>query len=399
MPRRLSPSHRAGTALLVAAVTTGLILSLQTPNAPTLAATHPTTLEPLDPPPQEKPKTKAKASPRRGGQRLPAGAPPAAAQPDPLARQPAQPPNAAAPPQPPGPPIWPFHYTLKLTADDGIPLQAAYFPARSPFRAPITLLLHQTGPGHSGKDFEEPLDELNGLSFARYLQENGYAVLTLDLRGHGGSAGPRRNPPQAADWAAYLADLQTAYRFLVDRHNRGELNLAKLSIVGLGDAANLALAYAASPEAAVSGPGRLSDIAALVLLSPLPEIPGYPLARIVPDLAPRIPMLVLCGDQDAASVAAVRASQAVFERHRQSRVVYHDTTLHAARLLGFYPKVPASILRFLNDTVASQPADWEPRYLLNPVPYGDTSLVADSGFEQPPAAAPAAPPNPAPRNR
>ena len=37
-------------------------------------------------------------------------------------------------------------------------------------------------------------------------------------------------------------DLQAAYQFLVDRHNRGKLNLAKFGVLALGEGANLAAA-------------------------------------------------------------------------------------------------------------------------------------------------------------
>ena len=63
-------------------------------------------------------------------------------------------------------------------------------------------------------------------------------------------------------------DLQAAYQFLVDRHNRGELNLARLGVVGLGEGANLAAAWAYLPGGGVSTEGRVTDIAGLVLVSP-----------------------------------------------------------------------------------------------------------------------------------
>ena len=36
------------------------------------------------------------------------------------------------------------------------------------------------------------------------------------------------------DTQQMIEDLQAGYFFLVDRHNRGDLNLAKLGVVGLG---------------------------------------------------------------------------------------------------------------------------------------------------------------------
>ena len=65
-----------------------------------------------------------------------------------------------------------------------------------------------------------------------------------------------------------VGDLQSAYLFLLDRHNRGELNLAKLGVVALGDGANLAAAWAYQPGAAITSEGRPSDLSALALRAP-----------------------------------------------------------------------------------------------------------------------------------
>jgi acetyl esterase/lipase len=294
-------------------------------------------------------------------------------------------------------PTWPFHYTLRFEGGDGRPLDAAYYPAQQPFEAPALILLHGIGPGRSAKDFEEPIDELKGVGFARFMQEQGYAVLSLDLRRF------ERREPTAQDWQTLVADVQSAYLFLVDRHNRGELNVGKLGVVGLGSGANLALAWAASPVGGLSAPGRLSDIGALVLVSPVAEVPGMPLARVLPQVAPRFPILALCGDRDETSIRAVRDNQRIIERHRLSRVAYQDTTLRAERLLSFFPKVPNQIATFLDDPVKQRNLDWEPRYLLDPIAYDNVVLVPDSGFAGPAqaqaggaAAAPAnAPANPA----
>jgi pimeloyl-ACP methyl ester carboxylesterase len=210
------------------------------------------------------------------------------------------------------------------------------------------------------------------------MQEQGYAVLVLDLRGHG--ANPRQTNLSAQDWRLMIGDLQNAYSFLVDRHNRGELNLARLAVVALGDGANLAAAWAASPGGGVSNEGRLSDIGALVLLSPVAEAPGLSLARILPSIATRFPLFALCGDRDQTSIQAVRDNQRVIERHRLSRVGYLDTSLHGGRLLAFFPKVAPGVERFLDDPVKNRRVDWEPRYLLEPVAYDGVVLVADSGF-------------------
>ena len=130
------------------------------------------------------------------------------------------------------------------------------------------MLVHEKGVGRSGKDFEEPIADLKNLGLAEHLQEEDYAVLVVDLRGHG--ANPRHEVA-AREWQSMTRDLQTAYFFLVDRHNRRELNVAKLGVLALGDAGNLVAAWAASPEGAVTSEGRVSDLGALILVSPVED--------------------------------------------------------------------------------------------------------------------------------
>src|SRR5690606_34608103 len=108
-----------------------------------------------------------------------------------------------------------------------------------------------------------------------------------------------------ASRAAAVADLQAAYQFLLDRHNRRELNIAKLGVLGLGDGANLALAWAATPGAAVAIEGRISDIGALALVSPAAEALGVRLGPVVASLAPRVPILLMAGREDRDSAEAI----------------------------------------------------------------------------------------------
>lgn len=351
-------------------------------------------VQPSDPARASKSPTKAKA--KRGGLRLDPRNPPKGkmGQPDPLdpgAQLPAPAPkgqdqpkqadqakgqaaNAAGQPQ--GVPKWPFHYELKIFHENQ-PLTAKYYPPEKPFQAPVLLLLHESGRGRSSRDFEEPIEGLNKRGFAAHMQEQGYAVLLLDLRGHGGN--PRHEVNQQ-HWRASVTDLQAVYRFLIDRHNRGELDLGKFGVVALGDAGNLAATWASTPDAAVSSEGRESDLGALVLVSPLADARGLALSRILPQIAPRFPMLLISGDRDEQSIQPVRDSQPVVERHRLSQVAYFDSALHGEKLLNFFPKVPEAIEKFLNDPVKFRAGEWEPRYLLDPVRFDEISLIADSGY-------------------
>ena len=112
------------------------------------------------------------------------------------------------------------------------------------------------------------VQELKGQGLAEHLQELGYAVFSMDLRWQGQN--PRR-ALTADERPKLMEDLQAGYFFLVDRHNRGDLNLGKLGVVALGDGANLAAAWAIQPGAAITIEGRPSDLNALALISPNPE--------------------------------------------------------------------------------------------------------------------------------
>jgi pimeloyl-ACP methyl ester carboxylesterase len=162
--------------------------------------------------------------------------------------------------------------------------------------------------GRSRKDFEEPVSELKGRGIAEHLQDEGYAVLSIDLRGQGQN--PRRLL-SANDRLLMVEDLQAAYHFLLDRHNRGDFNVAKLGVVALGEGANLAVAWANQPGAAIYTEGRATDLNAIVLISPFPDGSGYVLSHVLASLAPRIPLALLAGSKDAASKDAVESARRV----------------------------------------------------------------------------------------
>ena len=171
------------------------------------------------------------------------------------------PPNAADPLADKAAKIDPvsYHFKLKLHSFDDTPLVAAYYrAAKLDQTAPVVMLVHEKE--RSSKDFQDSIADLKGLGLAEYLQANGFAVLTFDLRGHG--ANPRKAMTER-DWQSMVNDVQAAYQFLVDRHNRGELNIAKLGVLGLGEGANLVTAWAEQPGGAVSSEGRTADIGSM----------------------------------------------------------------------------------------------------------------------------------------
>jgi hypothetical protein len=235
------------------------------------------------------------------------------------------------------------------------------------------MLVHETG--RSRKDFEDPVIELKGQGFAEHLQELGYAVFSMDLRGQGQNA---RRVLTVSERSLPVEDLQAAYFFLVDRHNRGDLNLAKLGVVALGDSANLAAAWAFQPGAAVTTEGRPSDLSALVLISPHPEGFGYVLGRVMASLAPRVPLLVMAGERDVPSKDAAQSVRQLVERARLNKVELFPSSLHGYKLLRLEPKVTTALIHFLETSLRGRAMEWEPQYNLTPVIYGDIQTVLNS---------------------
>jgi alpha-beta hydrolase superfamily lysophospholipase len=307
---------------------------------------------------------KAKAARGKGRGVPPRKAPNAA---DPLAKPVANDAAAAGKPAPAGT----YHFKLKVHAFDDAPLAALYYPAtKQDANAPAVLLVHEKD--RSNQDFEDSIPDLKGVGLAEHLQSVGYAVMALDLRGYG--ANPRRAMSDR-DWRLMVDDLQAAYQFLVDRHNRGELNLAKLGVVALGEGANLAAAWAYQPGGAVSSEGRVTDLSGMALVSPLPEGEGYAFPTLMNALAPRIPVMLIAGERDAASHDVVKRVKANVEKTRQNKVEMVPSSLHGYKLLRLEPRAATSIAKFLEGTVKLRAIDWEPRYNLTPIDYTDIQVV------------------------
>jgi pimeloyl-ACP methyl ester carboxylesterase len=258
------------------------------------------------------------------------------------------------------------HYRFKMNVPGDTTLASTYYPSKLGPTAPVVLLIHEKD--RSSKDFEEAIGELKGQGLAEHLQGAGYAVLLIDLRGHG--ANPRRTV-SAKDWRAMTVDLQAAYLFLLDRHNRGELNLNKLGVVAVGEGANLAAGWAATPGAAVSTEGRNSDLGALVLVSPTAIEGREGLESVLTTLAPRVPLMLMVGERDTDSNVAVKAVRPFVERTKTNKIELFPSSLHGYKLLRLEPKVSSVLTRFLDSTLKSRADEWEPRYNLNPVAYSD----------------------------
>jgi len=107
-------------------------------------------------------------------------------------------------------------------AEDGLILQGDfYMPTQSPeLGAPAVILMHMLGSSRRGF---EPLIPA--------LLEEGYAVLNIDLRGHGDTGGSR-------DWQAATTDVQTWLNWL---YEQPDIRPDSVSLIGASISSNLAL--------------------------------------------------------------------------------------------------------------------------------------------------------------
>jgi hypothetical protein len=287
---------------------------------------------------------------------------------DPLAK-----PDAGGRPQEKEAPLGSFHYRFKMTVFDGTTLATKYYPSRLGTTAPVILMIHERD--RSGKDFEDPIADLKGHGLAEYFQSQGYAILIPDLRGQGANT---RRPLASKDWRQMVDDLQAAYQFLLDRHNRGELNVAKLGLLALGAGANLAAAWLSLPGGAIASEGRVSDASALTLISPLAEGEGFRLSQVMAQLANRVPIQIIVGERDMISADPVRAVLPVVKRAPQNKIDFKDSPLHGYKLMKLEPLVTSDLARFFEGTIKYKASEWEPRYNLTPVAYGEIEVVRNA---------------------
>ena len=125
---------------------------------------------------------------------------------------------------------------IDIKTVDEIDLKGTYYPSSNP-DAPGILLVHML---NSNKEAWQ--------SFALAAQEAGYAVLAIDLRGHGESKGHH-------NYDLMDTDIDAALNWML---NRPEISDTRLGIAGAGLGANLAL----------RGASRYPQVKSVVLLSP-----------------------------------------------------------------------------------------------------------------------------------
>lgn len=127
-----------------------------------------------------------------------------------------------------------------LTSSDGYHVVAWYWPPRvnnSGSKVPAVILLHMF---KQDKSSWEPI--------AKTLLSEGYAVIAIDLRGHGETLAPDLRPLAATDledtdFAGMLKDVAAAHAFLEQQQG---VDSDRVAIIGASIGANLGLLYASN---------------------------------------------------------------------------------------------------------------------------------------------------------
>ncbi|BBO34979.1 alpha/beta hydrolase [Lacipirellula parvula] len=220
---------------------------------------------------------------------------------------------------------------VSLPTKDGVQLRATYYASTAGQQAVPVVMLH---------DFNETRAVFDPL--ARALQnprvpENPAApriapraVLTVDLRGHGGSktahsaSGATQelesNRFQQQDFRAMVdLDMEAVRTFLVQENDAGKLNLNSLGLLGSGMGANVAMIWAAkdwsTPPLAVRKQGQ--DVKALVLLSPRWNFNGLILRDPLrfPPIQRQLSVLIAYGAEDKAVAKDCQNIVSILSKH------------------------------------------------------------------------------------
>jgi pimeloyl-ACP methyl ester carboxylesterase len=203
---------------------------------------------------------------------------------------------------------------VSIVTPDGITLAATFYPSGAGEPSGAVLLLHMADRTKKTWD-----------GFATFVQEcSQYALLAVDLRGHGGSGGSQ-------DWSKLPQDVQAAWEALIQRD---EIDPDRTAVVGASIGANLALVQAANEP-------RIRGIA---LLSPGLAYQGIKTADAM-HLYGRRPVLVVAAQQDSYAADSSRKLSDLAEGEHELEMLPGNA--HGTDLLEAEPDLRWLILDWL----------------------------------------------------
>lgn len=169
---------------------------------------------------------------------------------------------------------------------DDLPIHFTYFPADEEKlesgdgldSAPVVILIH--GQKEDRLVWENKPTNFQKRPMTQVLADLGFAIVTVDMRGHGESVLPDGKSLNPTDYPKMLGDLEAVKSFLMEEHQKKQLNINKLGIVAADEMTPVALQYTSydwqkpdyddAPTPSRRTP-RGRDVRALALLSPAPQ--------------------------------------------------------------------------------------------------------------------------------
>ena len=204
---------------------------------------------------------------------------------------------------------------VTFTADDGLEIQTTFFGSRAGPSQPGVILLHMLGG--SRKVWEQN-------NFAALLADNSYAVLTVDMRGHGDTRGQQ-------NWESVEADLQQIWTEFTEW---GEVDGGRTAVIGGSIGSSMAL---------ITGDNHPA-IRTVVLLSPGIEYLGVPIDERILTYGQR-PMLIVASEEDTYSADSSRALHRVAQ---DAELIMYEGAGHGIQMFGAEPTLSTTILSWLN---------------------------------------------------
>jgi pimeloyl-ACP methyl ester carboxylesterase len=201
-----------------------------------------------------------------------------------------------------------------FTSEDGVLLVGSYYKPRigTSISTPSVILLHMLGMDRSTWD-----------KFAQKLTQNGYAVLSVDLRGHGESI---KQANHTISYQSFMPknfknmtlDVKAAKKYLIEGR---KANPNQISIIGASIGANLALNYAASDH----------SIKSVILLSPGLNYRGISTLDAIMNY--KNPIYIVTAEDDSESA---KDSKILCEKITcaENLKIFENTNVHGTDLLS-----------------------------------------------------------------
>ena len=217
---------------------------------------------------------------------------------------------------------------VTFLAADGMKIAADYYaPSTTGGAAPMVILLHMY---RSDRKAWEPL--------IAPLHEAGFAILALDMRGHGESATTEtRDAVLKRDSRLFKKmqdDVRGAYDWLVTQEN---VDRSRFALVGASVGCSVALRYAAADR----------SVDAVVCLSPGLNYMELDSDGDIRQITGRKILMLATTDERDAPYTLKQHGQGV-ETH-----IYDDLSAHGTNMFGVVPKIEQEIVAFLKTGVGA----------------------------------------------